>query len=683
MNGKRSVCLAAMACLFALTCLGQFRSAGELLGRSSGGVFMGELPLRSTSIQLEAMPGVYWAEVTQTFENTSTEVLEVVYVFPLPEEASITDMVLQVGERRIVSVLKEREEAKKTYEEAKAAGQRTALLEQERPNVFTTSIANVMPGDLVSVRFSFQHPMMLEEGRYGIQFPLVVGPRFVPSTIVGWTEEGPAKAPAVEDAARISPPLLGPGVDSGHRVDFELEVLGIPVADVHSSTHVFDWETAGQGLVRVKPQQGMLRADRDLVVELELAGSDKTESPVLISQDGDEAFALLSLYPPVETALADAPVEPRDIVFLIDTSGSMSGESMGQAKAGLLACLKQLRSEDNFNIVRFSDDHSSFSPGLRPAAEDRISAARAYVDNLEADGGTMMQPALKHCLDLPKRDDALPVIIFLTDGDVGNEGQLIHLLHSSIGRHRLFTFGIGSAPNAYLIEEMAEQGRGQAFFIHSHEDIAVMLDRLFRTLDRPVMTQVQMTWLRDGREVEALVYPNPAPDLFLGRPVQVTAKFGRSVPNLVRIQGVQAGEVVEFEQKLEQVENSMLIKQVFGARRIADLTTQWMIAVGDSTMGRLTGNPNRARDQLRQDIIEASLEYGVLSQFTARVAVEEKITRTDEDGEVVTVRQPTETPYGWTMGATATNDPWRLLLGFLALLGAGLAAWRLRGALAG
>jgi Ca-activated chloride channel family protein len=622
------------------------------------------LPLRKTDVMLEVFAGVVKANVSQVFKNDTGSALEAIYVFPLPAKAAVTDMVLKVDDRIIRSVIQERQEAKKTYQAAKAAGKKTALMEQERPNIFTTSVANFLPGETVEISFSYMEPLEYQEGMYTVNFPMVVGQRYVSGA--GYRTPPGEAAP---DAGRLNPPLLHPNLDSQHRLSLIADVIGIPVKTIVSHTHAIDVQASAPGgeceKYRVSLTRQVTVPDCDFNMKIYLEEENTPRVSYVHSRKDEQAYGMVTVFPPVLEGEPSAFAMPRDVVFLIDTSGSMSGQSIYQAKTGLTLCMKMLRPEDNFTIVRFSSDFSFFSPTLKPASQSNIFDAKQYIAGLVASGGTEMQQALRYVLGMPKRENALKMIVFLTDGAVGNEDSLFRLLSDQLAGGRLFTFGIGSAPNEYLMRKIAEIGRGQSHFIHSNEDVGEVMANFFKTLDSPVLTDIAFTWeAADGSRIDNVeFYPNPCPDVYFQRPIQVFIKYpesGKPVGDIV-VSGMLGNKPVEY---LYHVKDGAMrrvdsVDRRFGKAKIKELMYR-----------HIRSNSQQERDLLRREVIDVSLGHQVLSKFTARVAVEERVTR-DPGGELNTVKVKVPLPKGWDpskFNATASDLYLWLLVGFLLIV---------------
>ncbi len=636
--------------MLAGTAHAQSEMAGVMFVPATTNEPMVVLPLKHTDVHIDVTAGIARTEVVQRFSNPIDRPLEAVYIFPLPSEAAIEDFELRIGDRVIQSTVKEKEEAKAVYEQAKVEGKKAALLEQERPNLFTTSVANLMPGESVEVYFTYVESLRFQKDRYNITFPMVMGTRYIPfrydTHMNAHTD--------VKDAGRLNPPVLHPNLDSGHRLSIEVKLNGLPVGSVTSSTHAIRVTDEGDDRFLVVPKKKEIVANCEFSIAVQLL---KNEMPAVtfVQSVGDEAYGLLSVFPPIGTERRHQAL-PRDVVFLIDTSGSMSGESIAQARSGLKKCMDILHPADRFTIVRFASDFTCFAPDLRAATPDKIDSAREYVEGLSANGGTEMQPALAHVLSLlPQESGRMPLVVFLTDGDVGNEDSLINLLSKELGNTRLFTFGIGSAPNEFLMHRMAEVGRGQSRFIRSHEDVGDVMADFFQTLDAPVLTDVAVEWV--GMDVHT--YPERCPDIFYGRPLQLVAHADGGFAGRIKVSGLLDGAKQDYVVDLGQqpVAQHDAIDTLYGRMQVKDLMVQWMQTDGEEP-----------RRELQQAIIRVALKHQLVTQFTSRVAVEEKVV--NQDGHLVSVKVPVEAPKGWQMYATATHETLELLIGMTALVGA-------------
>ncbi len=634
--------------------------AGVLCARTTNSSETLIMPLKSTDVHLRLIAGILSSTVTQTFLNDTATPLEAVYLFPLPAGAAVTDMEMRIGDRRIRSVVKEKEEAKVVYEQARKEGQAAALVEADRPNLFRTSVANFMPGDEVAVTLTYTETAILRDGVYSVVFPMVIGQRYFPT---------PTNTPAFCDRrtnttvtpGALNPPVLPAATDPVNRVAITLETYGIPIAHITCRSHLVDIAPIEDipESYSVTLTDGPAVANCDFAVDVAPPTNCNPVVSWVVSREDNALHGLLTIFPPV--APSGSPSQPRDIVFLVDTSGSMEGESITQAVCGIEACLKQLNPDDRFNIVRFASDHSSFSPELLSADSATLARATDFVRSMTADGGTEMQPALKHSLTMLAGSSRLPIVVFLTDGCVGNETDLMRLLHDELAHTRLFTFGIGSAPNDYVMTKIAALGRGQARFIRSAGDVGEVISCFFQTLASPVLTDVKVQWLDaiENPSMQYTAYPALCPDVFVDRPLQLIAEFRELPPAIAIVSGYLNGQRQVYRFNLDpQPFTHAMVGRLFGKAQVDDLMTRTI----------LTKSTAEA-DAIKADVIAAALRYQLVTPYTSRIAIEERVVR-GPDGALLTIPVATPPPRGWNMfESTATQDLLWLAIGIAVLLG--------------
>ena len=624
--------------------------AGQLFVPESDSAPMIILPLKKTEVSIDVTAGIAQTRIIQRFHNDLQRPLEAVYIFPLPTKATVSGFELRMKNRTIRSEVKERQEAKAAYQQAKTDGKKAALLEQERPNLFTTSVANLLPGETVDICLTYSEPLQFTTGRYDITFPLVTGERYTPKSRTPHDEP--------QYSGRLNPPVLPPTVDPEHRLSIDVRLHGLPVESIASNTHAIEIQKEVKDQFHISLAREVTVPNSVFNIAVHLRKSDIPAVSFVQSSSGDQStYGLLNVFPPAGKKIAAEKMPPKDVIFLIDTSGSMSGESIAQAKSGLKRCLAILKPQDRFTLIRFASDFSWFSPELRDATPDKLEAAADYIAGLTANGGTEMQAALDYALSLPKPNGRIPILIFLTDGNVGNEESLSALLLKKLGNTRIFTFGIGSAPNEFLMHRIAEIGRGQSRFIRSQEDIGDVMAGFFQTLENPILTDVSVQW--DDPSVHC--YPERCPDIFYERPLQLVARSETPFSGKICISGTLDGETVEYTIDLNEQdsEEHPAINQLYGQMKINELMIQMLQAA----------TPDE-RETTKQDILETALNYQLLSKYTSRIAIEERTVV--DNGDLVSVTVPVPAPKGWTMYSTATDDPLRLLLGFAALLAAQL-----------
>lgn len=619
------------------------------------------VPLVHTDVALDVRGLVAAATVTQQYVNNTNEPIEAVYVFPLPHDAAVYDMEIRIGNRVIRSLIKEREEAKRTYEAAKSEGKRAALVEEERPNIFTASVANLMPGDHVDVRLRYVEPLRWEESRLRLVFPMVVGPRYITGTeAVGHDGAGwAADSDAVPDASRITPPVRNPETRPGHDISLAVDLdAGFEFGAIKSVSHEISVRRLADGRQHVELASGATIPNKDFVLEVQQAESAQPKTALFLSpeKESGETYFLLTALPPTVQPTKRVPLE---MLYLIDISGSMSGTSIQQAREALLQALDRLTPADRFGIVAFNHSYYEFASQPLTANPDNVAAARRYVQGLEANGGTEMLPALLHVMQKPETSGYLRHIVLLTDGDLGNEEQIFAALRHDLGGARLYTVAIGSAPNFFLATKMAQFGRGSFTHIADISEIREQMGRLLETIESPVLTDVRLSF--EGVEL-AEVYPQRLPDLFLRQPLLVFGRISQGRKGTVRLTA-RAGD--------QPFETSIPF-DVSTASFHAGITTLWARQRVEDLMDRWREADEDTRESIRTGLIVHAIRYHLVTRFTSLVAVEEVIANVG--GESRTVPVPTELPAGMQLDkvfgapATGTADAFLEMLGVILLL---------------
>lgn len=581
------------------------------------------IPLEHTAVDAEIAGHIASVRVQQQYYNPFSEKIEAVYVFPLPENAAVNEFVMQIGDRRIRGIIRERQEAERIYEQARGQGHAASLLTQERPNIFTQSVANIEPGRRIDVDIRYFHTLAYDDGWHEWVFPMVVGPRFNPPRTRDPIEAVPyGSAPSSGAQA----PYLAPGTRSGHDVSVSVRVNpGAEIGQIESVSHDVRVERDRYDSALVTLLDGATIPNRDFVLRYRVANDRTRPAVVTYDQGGDRWFAV-TLYP--AWLQDESRREPMEVVFVLDCSGSMNGAPIAQAKAALEAGLRRLRPQDSFKIIRFSDASSSFSNRPLPATPDNIARARRYARDLASGGGTMMMNGLRAALDDDGDRHRMRFVVFLTDGFIGNEAEVLSAMDDRIGRTRVFSFGVGSSTNRYLMDRMAKVGRGAVAYLPLEADAGMVMDAFFDRVTRPVMTDLEL--LVDGRPMRD-VFPAVAPDLYSGRTVTFAGRFEGGWPRDVRVRGRVAGEWAEMEIPLDssRCATSAALPAVVARLQIADL------------MEREIRNP---RDDLSGRVTRIALAHGLVSPYTAYVAVD--ASRVTEGDYGVTVGVPVPVPAG-------------------------------------
>lgn len=598
----------------------------------------------------------------QSFENTSQQWREGVFVFPLPENASVYALTMTAGERVIVGEIKERAEAKRQYDQAKKEGRKAARVDQQRPNLFTTRLANIPPGETVSVELHYQQAVRYQSGEFELRLPTTLTPRYMPGAPI---TEGPKQwqggwatpTTQVADADQISPFTVLPedvGPDS-HRVKVELVInAGLPVATVTSPTHGLTSIWNGDA-VTVTPDGGAILMDRDLVVRWAPVRGQEPSAAVFHEQWQGEDYLLALLVP----GLVQDRQLPRELVFVIDTSGSMAGQSIRQARASLLRGLDTLGPADRFNVIQFNSQTSALYRQAVPADSYNLDQARRYVRNLTANGGTEMASALDVALGQGEEGAAggyVRQVVFITDGAVGNEAALFAKIRRQLGNSRLFTVGIGSAPNMHFMREAARYGRGTYTAISDLGDVSGPLDELFGKMQSPVLTDIQAQW--PDQQAASESFPRRTGDLFKGEPmVQVTR--GRAARGELAVSG-RLPDGSRWQQALD-------LGQAAPGK---GLHRYWAREKIDSLLDTsLSGQVDEAS---KREVTTLALDHQLMTRYTSFVALDKTPAR-DTGAPLETDHLPTLLPAGSQPAMlrypqTATISPLLIALGLLGLM---------------
>jgi Ca-activated chloride channel family protein len=605
---------------------------GSLQAIGPNGKPAGLCPLKHTDVRAEISGFLSRVVVTQEFENPFKEKIEAVYTFPLPQAAAVDDMTMRVGERTVRGRILRREEAQAVYEAAKTSGQVASLLDQERPNIFTQSVANIMPGEKVTVEISYVETLKYEDGAYEFVFPMVVGPRYIPGTPAGKQGGGMAHDTGrVPDASRITPQVTPAGTRAGHDISIDIRLdAGVPVDNLVSSSHQVEVERAGAESAHVRLKDLSVIPNKDFILKYDVAGR-RVEDAVLVNRSEKGGFFTLILQPPDRITVED--VTPKEIVFVLDTSGSMGGFPIEKAKEAMKLALDGLYPQDTFNLITFAGDTRILFPQPLPATRENLRKAQAFLAASQGYGGTEMMKAIRAALDPSDAQDHIRIVCFMTDGYVGNDMEII----SEVQRHpnaRVFSFGIGSSVNRFLLDKMAEYGRGEVEYVALNDDGSAAARRFHERVRSPLLTDISIDWA--GLPV-ADVYPKRIPDLFSAKPVILSGRFTGSGRGVIKLKGKMSGRDFTREIPVELPESEPrhdVLSTLWARTRIGDLMGQDMNGIQQGNM----------REDLRETITQLGLEYRLMTQFTSFVAVEEMIVT--DGGQPRRIEVPVEMPEG-------------------------------------
>lgn len=630
---------------------GDMKSGALLLKANEDGRFV-EAPRLGADYDLTVSGPTVRGRVSQIFHNPTDGWVEAVYVYPLSEGAAVDSLKMVIGERVVVAEIKERQQAKRVFEAAKAAGQKAALMEEERPNIFTNSVANIGPGEKVVIQFEYQEPVKQSGDTFSLRLPLVVGPRYNPAPLLqvvdldpggqGW---GQAVSDPVPDRARIEPPVLDPAVHAPtNPVTIAVTLSsGFALGDVKSHHHAVDIESPREDQRTVRLRDRAVAADHDFELTWTPVAASAPSVGLFRERVGDSDYILAFVTPPVVAETKAAP-SPREVILVIDNSGSMGGTSIREAKASLLYALGRLKPEDRFNVIRFDHTFDVLYPSAVPATADKVGEAKRFVDRLQASGGTEMLPAMRAALVDNRGSDNtfLRQVVFLTDGAIGNENQLLDVIARDRGRSRVFMVGIGSAPNTFLMTRAAEIGRGTFTHIGSPEQVEERMRALYERLESPVVTG--LTAKVTGRTAD--MTPEILPDLYRREPLVLTAKIDPRdalQPASIDVGGMIGEQPWKVSIPLQNAAVGHGVSKLWARRKIADREVARSLRL-------LTP------EDADRHILALALEHQLVSRLTSLVAVDRTPSRPD-GARLARADVPLNLPAGWEFDKVFGEKP--------------------------
>ena len=612
-----------------------------------------------TEVDIEVSGPIMRATVRQTFNNPSQVWTEGIYTFPLPETASVDQLRMIVGDTIIEGQIKEKAEAKKVYQQAKAKGQRASLLNHHQANVFTTSVANIAPSDKIVVEFEFQQLLDFKDGEFALRFPMVTTPKYTPKSAM-------MKPDFVLPINKIRSASEAPG----NPVSISMSLkAGVPIKAPVSHSHLISTSRVSESQFNIDLTGSAALSNRDFLLSWQLEPSSEPIVSVLREDRDDASYGMLMVVPPIGDEAKPAAIS-RDLVFVLDVSGSMEGESIVQAKSALLDAVDRLRPEDQFNLIWFNTQAWHLFPESKQASTKNIQLARHRINNLRANGGTNMSPALNLALGSSatnsfgdnysnQEESGLRQIIFITDGAVGNEDQLFSQIKQDLGNSRLFTVGIGSAPNSYFMRKAARAGRGSFTYVGNTQEVQEKMGALLDQLASPSLTDMQL----DLQGYDSDILPDPLPDLYLGEPVYAVFK-ANAFPEFATITGDLNGMSSYLRLPLDNSEVHTGIAQEWARRKIDKLLEERRDSAGQQ------------QNTLKEQIIDLAKQYHQVSPFTSLVAVD--VTPVRAGGALRSDRIPANRPKGWQgesrsksklyLAKTSTDAPAKVFLGAILIL---------------
>lgn len=693
--------------------------AGQLLFKGEGSADYHSSLLLHSDVQIQVSGLIAHSTLKQTFRNDSSTWVEGVYVFPLPDDGAVSRLRIKIGERVIEGSIKEKQAARKIYQAAKASGRKAGLVEQQRPNMFTTRIANIPPGEKIVVELEFLQPVQYDQGRFSLRFPMTITPRYIPgsarSNAPGIDRGVENRAEGREEARQENSPAAGREQNTSERVEpvmlssFDtLQVdrgtgwalntdqvpdastitpwlsplaatdsapvnpisisatidMGMPLKEINSAYHAIELSRE-KNHYALRLAKDVVSMEQDFVLSWSpLTGSAPAAALFSETVDGDE-YIMMMVLPPQQQSTASRL--PKEVIYIVDTSGSMDGVSIRQAKRSLLLALDRLQPSDSFNVIEFNSVTRPLFSKAQAVDSQSLQRARSFVKGLSSGGGTEMLSALKVALRKSNSEQSIRQVIFITDGAVGNEAALFQEIHLNLGASRLFTVGIGSAPNSHFMRKAAQFGRGTFTHIGSITEVQEKMSALFAKLDSPVVTNIKIRW-PDKDRVE--MYPRRIPDLYQGEPLLLSAKIPSSDAS-VQISGIFAGaESLDAESSSEEGSNWSRTLPLNNSSQQRGVSTLW----AREKIASLLDEKIAGRDPqgVRKEVLSVALAHQIMSPYTSFVAVEKEVSRPAlqslESKNVANARPKGQGPQAYAYPKTATAAPLKLVVGVTLLL---------------
>lgn len=596
------------------------------------------LPLKETRADVRIAGVIADVVVTQVYRNEGSRPLNARYVFPASTRAAVHGMTLQVGEHRIRAKIREKKRAQQEFDQAKKEGKSAALLEQQRPNVFSMNVANVMPQDEIRVELHYSELLVPTDGIYEFVYPTVVGPRY-------------AGAGTKKEDGWVESPYLHQGEPPSYKLDIQTRVAtGMPIQELLCPTHktIVDWENDGSAQVTLDPEEAN-GGNRDYILRYRLQG-EQVQTGLLLYPGEDENFFLLMVQPPRRVEVAQIPL--REYIFVLDVSGSMHGFPLDAAKVLMRELVAGLRPDDRFNVILFAGGSRLLAPSSLPATPENINQAITVIDQEQGGGGTELGQALDRALALPEVEGISRTTIVVTDGFISAEAAVFEGIRKSLNRSNLFAFGIGSSVNRHLIEGMARAGQGEPFVAIDSDEAKEVAKRFQEYVKSPALTDIAVH--TEGLETYD-VEPLSIPDLFADRPLVVFGKWRGEASGTIRVTGVGGQgdyETVFDAAEAESSEDNRALRYLWARERVKRLS-----------------DFDIETDEIRLAVTELGLNYELLTRYTSFVAVHDVVR--NPDAQAKNVDQPLPLPQGVSDSAVAVPEPDLplLLLAVLLLLG--------------
>ncbi|HEY0365236.1 MAG TPA: VIT and VWA domain-containing protein, partial [Pyrinomonadaceae bacterium] len=590
-----------------------------------------ECPLKHTEVKAEVSGFLSRVTVTQDFENTIENKIEAIYKFPLAQAAAVDNLTMLIGDRTVTGKIMRREEAKKAYDEAKQVGKVASLLNQERPNIFTQQVANIMPGQRIRIIISYVETLKYEDGSYEWSFPMVVAKRYTPAAD---PRQGAPAADADQNVYPINPTYARPGTRAGHDISLEIDLdAGVPIVGVNSESHETEVQQINEKRAVVRLKDRATIPNKDFLLKYRVAAGTINDA-VLTHRSARGGFFTLILQPPQRVAAED--VMPKELIFVLDTSRSMEGFPIRKAIETMDLALNNLYPHDTFNLITFAGETSILFEQPVLATPENLRRAKKFLASRKSDGGTEMMNAIKAALQPSESQDYVRIVCFMTDGQVGNDFEIL----AEVQKHpnaRVFAMGFSNSPNRYLLDKMAEYGLGEVDYISEAGDTSAVARRFNERVRNPLLTDISIDW-SNLRVAE--VYPKRIPDLFDVKPVILSGRYNGGGKGTIRLNGKMAGQdfVRDIPVELPEAEaDHDVLATLWGRRKIEDLMSDEVAGIGDQTV----------RTKKREEIVQVGLNFRLMTQYTSFIAIDDVVFTGPEEPKRVEI--PVET------GAVSTS----------------------------
>ncbi len=576
------------------------------------------IPLLSTNADVQITGTIAQVHITQVYQNLGNQPIEAIYVFPLSTQAAVHKMDMNIGDRTIHAKIYKKQEAEKVYNKALKDGKRAAKLAQERPNVFQMNVGNIMPNDKVSIDIYYTELLVPGSGEYQFVFPGVVGPRYT------------GEKQSNENTFNL--PYTKKGIADSFKFNLNVSIdAGLMIQKLTSNTHKINVRYPNPNEAEIfLSKSNPNPSNRDFILKYALRG-DKINSGLLLFEGGHENFFAYIMEPPSKTSIDEIP--PREYLFILDISGSMTGYPLDVSKKLMKNLLGNLRTTDSFNILLFAGGSTVFKTNPVYASDENIDSALKFLSEPFGGGSTQLLSALNRAYSLPRMNDSSSrSMIVITDGYVSVEKEAFQLIRNNLNRSNVFTFGIGSNVNRHLIEGMARVSNSESFIATNETEAYIMAERFKEYISTPVLTQLEFK--TEGFEIYD-VEPKSIPDIFSSRPIMVFGKWRGNPKGKIIVTGKQGRGNFKQDYKVSQgtMSNNFSALKYLWARKKIELLDDYSIRT----------------PKTKQQIIELGLKYNLLSKYTSFVAVDYDVV--NKHGNLKIIKQPLPLPAHVNNGA--------------------------------